>query len=66
MHFITAKGIIQKISQVPTRFIKEDNKFHPTIKFTAEISDNQIFSWNNSFQQRATHRKIYLGHQNPL
>ena len=53
---------MQKISQVPTRFIKEANKFHPTIKFTAEISENE----NNSFQKRAIHREIHLGHQNLL
>ena len=46
--------------------VKEAYNFHPTIKFTAEISENKITFLDNSFQRRAIHREIHLGHQNPL
>ena len=40
------------MSEVPTRFIKETNKFYPTIKFTAEISENEITFLETIFFKR--------------
>ena len=42
------------------QFTEEANKFHPTIKFTAEISDNEISSKN---QRPLTH---LLSQKSPL
>ena len=47
---------------------KRDNHFHPTIKFTAEISENQPnhFSRYHGFQQEKIRKKFHLGYQNSL
>ena len=33
-------------------FILEANRYHPTIKFTAEISQREITSWTHGFYRR--------------
>ena len=47
------------------RFIKRANYFHPTIKFTAEISENQPnpFSRYHGVQRRRIRKKFHLEHQ---
>ena len=47
------------------QFIEQANKFHPTIKFTAEISENEItFFGTVVFQRRKIKERIHFGHQN--
>ena len=47
-------------------FIKEANNFHPTIKFPAEISENEITFLDTIVSKESDwHREIHLGHQNP-
>ena len=50
------------------RFVKRANYFHPTIKFTAEISENQPnpFSRYHGVQRGRIRKKFRLGHQNSL
>ena len=50
------------------RFVKRANYFHLTIKFTAEISENQPnpFSRYNGAQRGRIRKKFRLGHQNSL
>ena len=50
------------------RFIKRANYFHPTIKFTAEISENQPnhFSRYHGVQRRKIRKRFHLGSQNSL
>ena len=47
---------------------KRDNHFHPTIKFPAEISENQKnhFSRYHGFQQEKIRKKFHLEYQNLL
>ena len=47
------------------RFIKRANYFHPTIKFTAEISENQPnpFSRYHGVQRGRIRKKFHLEHQ---
>ena len=55
-------------SKEVNRFIKRVNYFHPTIKFTAEISENQPnhFSRYNGVQRGKIRKRFHLGHQNSL
>ena len=50
------------------RFIKRANYFHPSIKFTAEISENQSnhFCRYHGVQLGKIRKKFHLGHQNSL
>ena len=50
------------------RFVKRANYFHPTIKFAAEISENQPnpFSRYHGVQRGRIRKKFRLGHQNSL
>ena len=50
------------------RFIKRANYFHPTIKFTAEISENQPnhFSRYHGVQRGKICKKFHLEHRNSL
>ena len=50
------------------RFIKRANYFHPTIKFTTEISENQPnhVSRYRGVQRGKIRKKFHLGHQNSL
>ena len=50
------------------RIIKRANYFHPTIKFTAEISENQPnhFSRYHGVQRRKIRKRFHLGSQNSL
>ena len=50
------------------QFIKRANYFHPTIKFTSEISENQPnhFSRYRGVQRGKIRKKFNLGHQNSL
>ena len=54
--------------QEVNRFIKRANYFHPTIKFTAEISENQPnhFYRYHGVQRGKIRKKFHLGHQNSL
>ena len=50
------------------RFVKRASYFHPTIKFTAEISEDQPnpFSRYHGVQRGRIRKKFRLGHQNSL
>ena len=49
------------------QFIEQANKFHPTIKFTAEISENEItFLDTVVFKGERFKKRINFGHQNSL
>ena len=52
--------------QEVNRFIKRAKYFHPTIKFTAEISENQPnhFSRYHGVQRGKIRKKFHLGHRN--
>ena len=49
------------------QFIEQANKFDPTIKFTAEIYENEItFLDTVVFKGERLKKRIYFGHQNSL